>query len=102
MILSDTILSNPSVVRAVNYTVYRVMVHKDMLSGRNMDKSKYLPNNISGVSVTVLLLNTFHSCFKIFIAWHTSCVLLESSIFICTNIKISNNINKYVKHAEFR
>ena len=79
MNFADTILSTPSDTRAVKQTVHRVMGHKETLSGRQLDKVRYLSNKMSGVIVTFFPFNTFHSCFKCIISWHTYYVLLESS-----------------------
>ena len=77
--LSDTILSTTSYVMAVKYIVHIVVVHKETLSSRHLDKARYLSNNMSGMIVTVFALIPFHYLFKFIIAWHTSCVVLESS-----------------------
>ena len=77
--ISDTILSTTSDIKAVKHIVNRVMVHKEMLSGRHLDKDSYFSNNMYGDIVTAFPLNNFHSCFKFVITCHTSCVILEPS-----------------------
>ena len=84
MIFSGTILSTTSDVRAVKYTVCRVMVYKETLSGRLLDKARYLSNKMYGERFTVFPLNHFHYCFKLVIAWQTPYVLFESSTLSVT------------------
>ena len=70
-----------------------------MLSGRQLEKASYFLNKMSGVSVNFFPLNPFHSYFWFLIVCHTSCAPWIINI-ICTNIKVSNNMNKYIQHAD--
>ena len=79
MNFSDTILSTTSNVRAVKFTVHKLIGHKEALSGRHLDKARYMSKNMSGVIVTVYPWINFQYLFKFVIDWHTSCVLRESS-----------------------
>ena len=51
-VFSDTNLSTTFDVRAVKYTVHRVMSHKETLPDKQMDRVRYFSNKMSGVSVT--------------------------------------------------
>ena len=61
MNVSDTILSTNSNVRKVKDTLHIIMVHKETLSGRQLDKTRYFSNKMSGVSATIFPLTPFHS-----------------------------------------
>ena len=56
-------MSTTSDAKAVKYTAHKVMGYKETLSGRQLDKVRYLRNNMSGVRVTVFPLTHFYSVF---------------------------------------
>ena len=60
IIFSGTILSTTFDLKAVKYTVHRVMGHKETLSCRLIDESRYISNKMSGVSVNVFPLTPFY------------------------------------------
>ena len=76
---SDTILSTTFDLRAVKYSVHRVMGHKETLNRRLIYESRCISNKMSGVSVNVFPFTPFYSLINTLIYWHTFCVLLESS-----------------------